>query len=122
MKQKRKLAAIFLLGLIVVAILSAFYGATRRMASNQPEYSPERYVLIQEYVEDSNGEYSRGRMCLYDVVSEQIIEVGEDEIKDEAYYGYDVLTEDYERIISGDITPEEVSALKGLMEEEDSEE
>lgn len=119
MKKTNPLAVIALCGTIAVVIAFVVYLA----AGTKPaeEFSPERYVLIQEYLEDEDG-ITSGRVCLYDIVSEEIVKVDEGEIDEEKFCGYDILTEDYERISSGKITPEEKKALKGLVEEDLSEE
>ncbi len=118
MKAKKFFAAVGVCALISVILVSAIYGVTRLMASDEPkgpEYSPERYACIMEEIVDENGFPDSGRTFLYDVEERKVIDGEFPCDTEEQLFGYVVNTADYERLHAGGFSEEELEKMKGWM-------
>lgn len=116
MKAKKFFAAVGVCALISVILVSAVYGVSRLMASDEtPKFDSERYVYVMEEITDEDGFSTTGRTCLYDVVEKKVIDGDFPEDIEDQLFGYIVLSKDYDRIHAGEVSEEEFKAMKYWM-------
>lgn len=116
MKAKKFFAAVGVCALISVILVSAVYGVSRLMASDEtPKFDSERYVYVMEEITDEDGFSNTGRTCLYDVVEKKVVDGDFPEDIEDQLFGYVVNTADYERIHAGKVSEEELASMKYWM-------